>query len=332
MAAAKVGRKGWFSLYQVLGDDIVIFDRDVAAQYLIEMATLGVKINLVKSVVSMTSFEFAKRFVHQGQNCSALSFKELDVASKSLDALMVLYSKVSKDAPVRLSAMVRFRGGGYKVLATLMNPFNKMSIYWRSLLLYALRPGISPASVSSWTEWLSLSSVCTTVALNYQSLQDSLQEWANKLSPLKVQAWKEAILSPVVWPGKDQSTIEGPFHPVAMINKLWRRKDCDPNPSDMYLMDLVNRLLYIKQVELDSEKKQLAAFWKNVAYHWSFATPEEAEATLRALFNLVDFQAAIPKDPDVSVFRDDETLRVLAPRYLRLFKLVQKSRQLTLPS
>lgn len=158
MAASKVGRKGWFSLYLVPGDDIVIFDRDVATQYLKEMVTLGVKINLVKSVVSMTSFEFAKRFIHLGQNCPALSFKGLDVASKSLDALMVLATKTLSEELFRLSVLVRFRGGGYK-----------------SLAIYASRPGISPISVPSWSEWFSMSFLTDRVALSYQSLQDSLQ-------------------------------------------------------------------------------------------------------------------------------------------------------------
>lgn len=83
-------------------------------------------------------------------------------------------------------------------------------------------------------------------------------------------------------------------------------------------MDLVDRLLYIKQLELDSEKKQLAAFWQNVARHWNVENPEETEVTLRCLFNLVDFAAAVPSDPKIACYKASPTLRVLAPRYLRV--------------
>jgi len=53
----------WFSLYAVLGDDIVIADRAVATQYLKIMEELGVGINLSKSLMSNSkTIEFAKKF------------------------------------------------------------------------------------------------------------------------------------------------------------------------------------------------------------------------------------------------------------------------------
>jgi hypothetical protein len=93
-AAHSCGKLGWFSQYLILGDDIAIFDKQVAQAYLKLMKTLGVDINLIKSVVSNTHFEFAKRFLSSEQNFSALSFKEMDVASKSLDATMSLFDRI----------------------------------------------------------------------------------------------------------------------------------------------------------------------------------------------------------------------------------------------
>lgn len=56
-------RKSWEDQYEVLGDDIVIFDENLANQYLLVMKAIGVEINLSKSIVSKTKpvFEFAKR-------------------------------------------------------------------------------------------------------------------------------------------------------------------------------------------------------------------------------------------------------------------------------
>nr|QHD64814.1 RdRp [Erysiphe necator associated mitovirus 3] len=53
----------WNDQYEVLGDDIVIFDENLANQYLLVMKAIGVEINLSKSIVSKTKpvFEFAKR-------------------------------------------------------------------------------------------------------------------------------------------------------------------------------------------------------------------------------------------------------------------------------
>jgi hypothetical protein len=77
-----------------LGDDLVIFDHDVAKRYLEMAALLGVEINLTKSIQSKSraSFEFAKRMVYEGVNVSAISFKQL-ISGTSLAARLnnVLY-------------------------------------------------------------------------------------------------------------------------------------------------------------------------------------------------------------------------------------------------
>jgi len=64
----------WFDRYELLGDDIVIFDGAVATHYLSIMEDLGVAINLSKSVVAVNStFEFAKVTGYKGHNVSAIS-------------------------------------------------------------------------------------------------------------------------------------------------------------------------------------------------------------------------------------------------------------------
>jgi hypothetical protein len=56
--------KPFFTDYALLGDDIVIADYAVAQSYHgIMTQILGVDINLMKSMVSNTSFEFAKRII-----------------------------------------------------------------------------------------------------------------------------------------------------------------------------------------------------------------------------------------------------------------------------
>jgi hypothetical protein len=50
-----------FENYCVLGDDVVIYDDEVAKQYCEVMKSLGVKINISKSLVSKSLIEFAKR-------------------------------------------------------------------------------------------------------------------------------------------------------------------------------------------------------------------------------------------------------------------------------
>lgn len=67
-------RTNWFDNYELLGDDIVIFDEGVALTYLELMNQFGVGINLQKSVVAKNnSFEFAKVSYSKGSFVSPVS-------------------------------------------------------------------------------------------------------------------------------------------------------------------------------------------------------------------------------------------------------------------
>jgi len=64
LAAFQVtGSYNWNLQYEILGDDLVIFDKQIADKYLQIMTDLGCEINLFKSIVSHNRpvFEFAKR-------------------------------------------------------------------------------------------------------------------------------------------------------------------------------------------------------------------------------------------------------------------------------
>jgi len=77
LGKTKVG--DWYLEYVVLGDDLVLFEKDVADRYLILCKDLGVSINLSKSIIAESKpvVEFAKRTAVNGVDVSALPFKEL---------------------------------------------------------------------------------------------------------------------------------------------------------------------------------------------------------------------------------------------------------------
>jgi len=65
VAARRVGHTTLFTQYIVLGDDVVIFDNDVALTYKQLMLDAGVSINSTKSIISPFGLvEFAKRWIH----------------------------------------------------------------------------------------------------------------------------------------------------------------------------------------------------------------------------------------------------------------------------
>jgi len=76
--------------YALLGDDLVIGDKEVYLEYISILAALGMPVNLHKSILSEdgTALEFAKRTLVDGIDVSPISFKELKASVKSLPVLV----------------------------------------------------------------------------------------------------------------------------------------------------------------------------------------------------------------------------------------------------
>jgi len=81
----KVPKGQWYDQYVVLGDDLSLYDKDIALEYQNLCQGLGISINLSKSIISenLPVLEFAKRTSYYGNDVSPLSFKEL-LTSNSL--------------------------------------------------------------------------------------------------------------------------------------------------------------------------------------------------------------------------------------------------------
>lgn len=142
----------WFLDYALLGDDIVIADKAVAQEYLFLMDALGVEVGLAKSLVSHTgSLEFAKRTWVKGRSVTPFSLAEMSVAVSNIGALEELWRKTLPfGSPIRLAAVARFCGFGYKNLARLPVVFSLNNRLSR-LAGYLHRPGgIIPLSFETW--------------------------------------------------------------------------------------------------------------------------------------------------------------------------------------
>ena len=83
----RVGKPS-FDVYALLGDGIVIADEALSKSYHhIITQTLGVEINLSKSLVSKRVFEYAKRLIYLDVDYSPIKANNLLVALKSYKAL-----------------------------------------------------------------------------------------------------------------------------------------------------------------------------------------------------------------------------------------------------
>lgn len=97
IAARRVGLKD-FTHYAILGDDIVIANDLVAASYhSLVTESLGVEINLFKSLRSSECFEYAKRLVTVSGEVTPIGPKNILLALKSLNGIpSILLDMVNK--------------------------------------------------------------------------------------------------------------------------------------------------------------------------------------------------------------------------------------------
>lgn len=90
IAAWRIGYplKALYTRYAILGDDVVIGDRNVANSYLYILEYIGVGVGLAKSIISPQGkgLEFAKRTFIEGVDVSPLSVKDLSVALSDVSA------------------------------------------------------------------------------------------------------------------------------------------------------------------------------------------------------------------------------------------------------
>jgi len=155
-AAWRVGHRSWFTWYAVLGDDIVICDRDVATQYVHLMSEFGVKIGFHKSIISSnSSLEFAKRFYHRGKEVSPLSLAGISVGWLGPgfvpEVLAACEAKLGIEIP--LYQVARYIGVGFKAAsAAPARVLTGLPRILSSALLLLLRPG-APRGAASLLDW-----------------------------------------------------------------------------------------------------------------------------------------------------------------------------------
>lgn len=153
IAAILSGTRIPFKGYGLLGDDIVIFDSNVAKYYLRIMKILGLEINLSKSVLSPSGkgLEFAKKTIFKGKDVSPISLKELSAALKTSASLVSFVKKYN----VNFSTIKSLLGLGYRsssVTKRLKLFFIAMSVptdahSFKTLLIRAYRKeGTGPGS------------------------------------------------------------------------------------------------------------------------------------------------------------------------------------------
>nr|WAY16613.1 putative RNA-dependent RNA polymerase [Binucleate Rhizoctonia mitovirus 5] len=122
-----------YTNYAVLGDDLVIGDGGVKDCYLYILKSLGMEVNIHKSIISDrgTALEFAKRTFYKGMDVSPFPLSELGAAQTFLPALIQYKEKYN----LSLVELLRVFGFGWRNLSHLTKPLGSLSAQIRAIIL-----------------------------------------------------------------------------------------------------------------------------------------------------------------------------------------------------
>jgi len=311
LAAYNAGHRAWFRLYVVLGDDIVIFDDDVASHYCILMADLGVGIGFAKSLVSKDSFEFAKRYYRRGEDLSPLSFREVDVASVSLYGLLALLDRFG-GAKEGIARVYRLRGFGYRSLARLRARLETMPERMRTLTVFLSYPGVSSISFTKFSSWVTMSSQGHSSAkVNLQSLRDLILQVVKVLDPTKDRDWQTF------------RPKHGPFgHDTTGLYEVkhWR---IDTVQAE------IQALLWPSQLEINETLHESDLSWDNLPWDSVSGDPtiESLDLFIDQVFRYEQEASMIQADYPMAIRREDSPPLKLPTKILRYWLKFSRARK-----
>jgi len=171
----------WYSDYAILGDDMVVIGKSVAAKYLVIMRWLGVGIGLAKSIKAKKRLvlEFAKRFFVDSQDCSMVSLRDILVTMLST----AVSSEFMRKHDYSLNSYLSLRGLGYKSRGSVTGRLWSLGQRLRVYLVFLSYPG-NVLGKESYTAWMSMTSINTVLpvdGMNWDRVLDYLWDiWIKK--------------------------------------------------------------------------------------------------------------------------------------------------------
>jgi hypothetical protein len=148
---------GFFELYALLGDDLVIAHEGVARQYQALCATFGVEIGLAKSMVSRNrSLEFAKVVYFAGEPVLAFPWTLWSVSQSSLSAAVAAVQRVSfSGVSTSIANIALAFGARWKASQRTGASWKSIPSRLRALLVILQHPDAQTAiSRPNWIDWL----------------------------------------------------------------------------------------------------------------------------------------------------------------------------------
>jgi hypothetical protein len=179
-AAYRAGVKGWFGLYAVLGDDVVIAHDGVARAYQEFCKEIQLGIGIAKSLVARgKTLEFAKKFFFRGELVSGLPVKYWAAAQHSAGVAHALSAWYPSGS---LANFVRSLGVGFKGASKVDAVWDSVPRRLKALLVLLTQPITGGRfAMPTWVDWLMSRSATKKVDHGLLSSLTRFTPWATGL-------------------------------------------------------------------------------------------------------------------------------------------------------
>lgn len=230
LAAKRAGRTGFFELYALLGDDLVIADKAVADKYVQLCATFGIEIGIAKSMISRNrSLEFAKVVYFAGEPVLAFPWTLWSVSQSSLSACIAAVQRVSFSGVTTSIANIALAfGARWKASQKTGARWESIPARLRALLVILQHPDARTAiSRPNWIDWLASTGPSLKVAFSAAE-QLFIAGWCQALievlSPIRERV--DSVASEFYWgvgqslKAADKRRIHGGLYLPSPVERL----------------------------------------------------------------------------------------------------------------
>ncbi|AHY03257.1 RNA-dependent RNA polymerase [Buergenerula spartinae mitovirus 1] len=267
IAAQSVGINK-FSEYLVLGDDIVIANNEVADAYLVLMKTLGVDINLSKSLISSQLLEFAKMYLSPSGDISPIGSGLLVQSLGDRSSLLALLNESMRRGFLSFSELLNSKHKAPKVARPRM-----IYVYW-----YAFQ-----SALTSQLRHLANNIVTKSMSIDRMCVPDGIRFLNDYINP---KVHQMLILSNRGMPSEIKFNIGN------LYTGEWNQKSQAAFLSAFeigHMIQSIDTLVGILETEV---KKSFSSDWKDIKtglfqllfYSWRIST---LRVGMPGLFDLV---------------------------------------------
>lgn len=294
----------WFKDYMILGDDLLILNQKVANRYLQVMESLGVGVNMSKSLISTTGCgEFAKKFITPQGRAEGVSLKEFTSLGMSISNLLAVQRKLGSSRTRILRVL------GYGPLSSGHSVLNWTRTSLRSYLDHLLIAPLGVQSSLAWSYWIGFLGPSIRFASDGFHHSLLIFTWGWEVSKfLRVRIKRRPLLM-VDWENLSWPSAQDLFNywlpskksgGIPVTNEVWAIRKW----WESHIMDVFSSSSLLSEIVSGSSESLVSELLR-----WELAFEDRESFSRFVVSSYANFWSVLIRDPNDSVSENSQLSR-----------------------